>query len=64
MTASERDNGEGDWKNEEDSKGLTVMGCRKGKNEHKPKPGRFACKRCGAVSKNKGHLCKPNKIKA
>jgi hypothetical protein len=39
------------------------MGCRKGKSEHKPKPGRHQCTRCGAVSKKKGHLCKPKKIK-
>ncbi|MBT3381046.1 MAG: hypothetical protein HN742_27230 [Lentisphaerae bacterium] len=39
------------------------MGCRKGKDENKPKVGRFRCKKCGAASKNKGHLCKPKKIK-
>ena len=39
------------------------MGCRKGESEHKPKPGRYKCSRCGAVSKKKGHLCKPKKIK-
>jgi hypothetical protein len=39
------------------------MGCRKGESEHKPKPGRYRCARCGAVSKKKGHLCKPQKIK-
>ena len=39
------------------------MGCRKGQSEHKPKPGRYTCARCGAVSKKKGHLCKPKKIK-
>lgn len=39
------------------------MGCLKGKSEHKPKPGRFACRKCGAVSKKKGHLCKPKKIR-
>ena len=39
------------------------MGCLKGKPEAKAKPGRFKCKKCGAVSKKKGHLCKPKKIK-
>ena len=39
------------------------MGCRKGQSEHKPKPGRYQCGKCGAVSKKKGHLCKPKKIK-
>jgi len=38
------------------------MACRKGKNEHSPKPGRFKCKKCGAASKAKKHLCKPKKI--
>ena len=39
------------------------MSCRKGESENKPKPGRYRCERCGAVSKKKGHLCKPKKIK-
>jgi len=39
------------------------MGCRKGKDEDKPKPGRFTCKKCGAASKKKSSLCKPKKIK-
>jgi hypothetical protein len=39
------------------------MGCLKGKNKNKPKPGRFRCKKCGAVAKKKKHLCKPRKIK-
>jgi hypothetical protein len=39
------------------------MGCRKGESEHKHKPGRYKCSRCAAVSKKKGHLCKPKKIK-
>ena len=39
------------------------MGCRKGESEHKPKPGRYRCAKCGAVSKEKRHVCKPKKIK-
>lgn len=39
------------------------MGCCKGKSEAKAKPGRFRCKKCKAVSKKKGRLCKPRKIK-
>jgi hypothetical protein len=39
------------------------MECLSGKSEDKPKPGRYKCKDCGAVSKDKDHLCKPEKIK-
>ena len=39
------------------------MGCLKGKSENREKAGRFKCKKCKAVSKKKGHLCKPEKIK-
>ena len=39
------------------------MSCLKGKSENKPKEGRYTCKKCGAVSKKKGHICKPKKIK-
>lgn len=39
------------------------MGCLGGKSEHKAKPGRYRCKRCGAVSKKKDRVCKPKKIK-
>jgi len=37
------------------------MSCLKGKSEAKEKPGRFKCKKCGAVSKKKSRLCKPEK---
>jgi hypothetical protein len=37
--------------------------CLKGKIEAKKKPGRFECKECGAVSKEKDNMCKPVKIK-
>ncbi len=37
--------------------------CLKGKSEDKEKPGRFECKKCGAVSEKKSHVCKPEKIK-
>ena len=39
------------------------MACLKGKSENEPKPGRFRCSKCGAVSKKKKHICKPKKIK-
>ena len=39
------------------------MSCLKGKSENKSKPGRFECRKCGAVSKNKKRVCKPRKIK-
>ena len=37
--------------------------CLKGKSEAKPKPDRFECKKCGAVSEKKSHVCSPKKIK-
>lgn len=40
-----------------------MMSCLKGKSENKPKDGRFKCKKCGAISKKKDHLCKPQKLK-
>lgn len=39
------------------------MSCQKGKSTHKKKSGNFECKKCGAVVKKKGKLCKPKKIK-
>ncbi len=39
------------------------MSCLKGKKEARRKPGNFTCKKCGAVSKKKKHLCKPKKVK-
>lgn len=39
------------------------MGCKKGKSETKSKSGRYECKKCGAVVKKKGQICKPHKIK-
>jgi hypothetical protein len=39
------------------------MDCLNGKSEHKAKPGRYRCRQCGAVSKKKGHVCEPKKIK-
>ena len=40
------------------------MGCLKGKDTPKPKPGRYGCTECFAVAKkNKNKLCKPKKIK-
>lgn len=41
----------------------SLMGCLRGKSEAKKKDGAFVCKKCGAVSKKKDHLCKPRKIK-
>lgn len=39
------------------------MGCLKGKSKAKSKPGHYECKKCGAVAKKKGKVCKPSKIK-
>lgn len=36
--------------------------CLKGKSENKPKEGAYQCDKCGAVSRKKGHLCKPEKL--
>jgi CHAD domain-containing protein len=36
--------------------------CLKGKSENKPKEGNYQCDKCGAVSKKKDHLCKPDKL--
>jgi len=41
-----------------------AMVCLSGESEHKAKPGRYRCRRCGAVSKKKGHVCKPKRIKS
>jgi len=39
------------------------MTCLKGRKKTKPKPGRFRCGKCGAVSRKKTRLCKPKKIR-
>ncbi|MDZ8120389.1 hypothetical protein [Pontiella agarivorans] len=39
------------------------MGCKKGKSTHKKKKDHFECKKCGAVVKNKGKVCKPKRLK-
>jgi transcription initiation factor TFIIIB Brf1 subunit/transcription initiation factor TFIIB len=39
------------------------MGCKKGKSSADAKAGNYACKKCGAVVKKKGKVCKPKKIK-
>jgi hypothetical protein len=39
------------------------MSCRKGKSKSNPKPGRFECTDCGAVTKKKSDVCEPKKIK-
>jgi len=39
------------------------MSCLKGKSEAKNKAGNYKCKKCGAISKKKGRLCKAKKIK-
>jgi CHAD domain-containing protein len=47
---------------EPSSKEKTMGSCLKGKSENKPKEGTYQCDKCGAVSKKKGHLCKPDKL--
>jgi hypothetical protein len=39
------------------------MSCLKGKSKAKEKPGRYRCRKCGAVAKKKKSMCKPKKIK-
>ena len=39
------------------------MACSRKKKPKKPKIGRFRCKACGQVRKNKNKLCDPKKIK-
>lgn len=39
------------------------MGCLKGKKEAEKEKGNYTCKKCGAVSDKKKHICKPKKIK-
>jgi len=36
--------------------------CLKGESEVKKKAAKFACGKCGALSEDKGHLCKPEKV--
>ncbi len=38
------------------------MGCLKGESEAKKKDAKYACGKCGAVVKQKGHACKPVKL--
>jgi len=37
--------------------------CLKGESEVKKKEAKFACGKCGALSDDKEHLCKPEKLK-
>jgi hypothetical protein len=37
--------------------------CLKGKSEAEPHKGALQCKKCGAVSEKKKHLCDPAKLK-
>jgi hypothetical protein len=40
-----------------------IMGkCIKGKSEDPPIKGAYQCHKCGAVSKKKDHLCKPDRL--
>jgi len=41
-----------------------VSKCLKGKSEVKKKDARFQCTKCGARTDAKGHVCKPEKVKA
>lgn len=47
---------------EPSTKEKTMGSCLKGHSENKPKEGSYQCDKCGAVSKKKGHLCKPDKL--
>ena len=37
--------------------------CLKGKSEVKKRETRFQCKKCGARTDTKDHVCKPEKVK-
>jgi len=39
------------------------MGYLKGRKQAKEEPGNFRCKRCGALSRKKGRLREPKKIR-
>ena len=39
------------------------MTCLHGESEVKKGKARFACRRCGAMTDKKGHVCKPEKVK-
>lgn len=39
------------------------MSCLKDKPHKIPKPGWYVCKKCGAASKKKKEICKPQKLK-
>ena len=40
------------------------MTCLHGESEVKKGKARFVCKRCGAMTDRKGHVCKPKKVKS
>ncbi|BCR06810.1 hypothetical protein DESUT3_38790 [Desulfuromonas versatilis] len=44
------------------AKEKTMGSCLKGESENKLKEGAYQCGKCGAVSKKKDHLCKPDKL--
>lgn len=35
------------------------MGCLKGDSDCKKKQAKFKCRKCGALTKKKSHVCKP-----
>ncbi len=37
--------------------------CLKGKAESEARPGSYRCEKCGGVTADKKHACKPKKIK-
>jgi len=42
---------------------VVVGHCLKGKSEVKKKDTRFECRKCGARTDDKSHVCKPEKVK-
>jgi len=38
------------------------MSCLKGKSEVKKNKAKFICKKCDALTKDKGDVCKPEKV--
>lgn len=39
------------------------MSCLKGKSDVKKKEAKFVCKKCDAFTREKGDVCKPEKVK-
>ena len=45
------------------AKELAMSDCLKGKSEAKKGAAKFQCRKCGARTDDKSHVCKPEKVK-